>query len=125
MQIVSDMAARGLDVADCDAVFNLELPSSAAAYAHRAGRTARAGRCVSAQLLPAQLQWLAVAAVQTSHDAPSRIHFTSCMWCWRREGTVVSIVTPGEAFVVDKLARRLRIEVPEADVSGGSIAIRD
>lgn len=83
--IVSDIAARGLDVADCDAVFNLELPSSAAAYAHRAGRTARAGR----------------------------------------DGTVVSIVTPGEAFVVDKLARKLRIEVPEADVSGGSVAIRD
>jgi superfamily II DNA/RNA helicase len=43
-QIVSDMAARGLDVVDCDAVFNLELPSDAAGYAHRAGRTARAGR---------------------------------------------------------------------------------
>ncbi len=44
MQIVSDMAARGLDVVDCDAVFNLEMPSDAAGYAHRAGRTARAGR---------------------------------------------------------------------------------
>jgi superfamily II DNA/RNA helicase len=42
--IVSDVAARGLDVADCDAVFNLELPSNAASYAHRAGRTCRAGR---------------------------------------------------------------------------------
>lgn len=46
MQIVSDMAARGLDVVDCDAVFNLEMPSDAAGYAHRAGRTARAGRWV-------------------------------------------------------------------------------
>ena len=44
-QIVSDVAARGLDVEGCDAVFNLELPSDAAAYAHRAGRTARMGRC--------------------------------------------------------------------------------
>ena len=44
VQIVSDMAARGLDVVDCDAVFNLEMPSDAAGYAHRAGRTARAGR---------------------------------------------------------------------------------
>ena len=43
--IVSDVAARGLDVADCDAVFHLELPTDAAHYAHRAGRT---GRCAVA-----------------------------------------------------------------------------
>ena len=41
--LVSDVASRGLDVADCDVVFNLELPSSAAHYAHRAGRTGRMG----------------------------------------------------------------------------------
>lgn len=46
--IVSDVAARGLDVPDCDAVINLELPSGPDHYAHRAGRTGRAGRCVSA-----------------------------------------------------------------------------
>lgn len=43
--IVSDVAARGLDLPDCDAVINLELPSDASHYAHRAGRTGRAGRC--------------------------------------------------------------------------------
>lgn len=43
--IVSDVAARGLDLPDCDCVINLELPSDAAHYAHRAGRTGRAGRC--------------------------------------------------------------------------------
>ncbi|KAL4441461.1 hypothetical protein ABPG77_001965 [Micractinium sp. CCAP 211/92] len=42
--IVSDVAARGLDIPDCDAVFHLELPTDAAHYAHRAGRTGRAGR---------------------------------------------------------------------------------
>ena len=47
-QIVSDMAARGLDIEDCDAVLNLELPSNASAYAHRAGRTGRLGRRVVA-----------------------------------------------------------------------------
>jgi superfamily II DNA/RNA helicase len=44
--VVSDVAARGLDLPDCDAVINLELPSDAAHYAHRAGRTGRAGRHV-------------------------------------------------------------------------------
>jgi hypothetical protein len=44
---VSDVAARGLDVDGCDAVFNLELPSSAAHYAHRAGRTGEPLHCVN------------------------------------------------------------------------------
>ncbi|GAB4818516.1 hypothetical protein N2152v2_005562 [Parachlorella kessleri] len=42
--VVSDVAARGLDVPECDAVFHLELPTDPAHYAHRAGRTGRAGR---------------------------------------------------------------------------------
>lgn len=42
--LVSDVAARGLDVPECDTVVNLELPSDPAHYAHRAGRTGRAGR---------------------------------------------------------------------------------
>ena len=41
--LVSDVAARGLDLPGVDAVINLELPSDAAHYAHRAGRAARAG----------------------------------------------------------------------------------
>ncbi len=40
-----------------------------------------------------------------------------------RRGTVVSLVTAGEAFVVEKLARKLRIDIPEATVAGGSISI--
>ena len=41
--VVSDLAARGLDVDDCDAVFNLELPTDETHYGHRAGRTGRMG----------------------------------------------------------------------------------
>jgi len=40
-----------------------------------------------------------------------------------RKGTVVSLVTPGEAFVVEKLARKLRIKIPEAEVTGGELAV--
>ncbi len=42
--IATDVAARGLDVKDIDAVFNYELPPQADTYIHRIGRTARAGQ---------------------------------------------------------------------------------
>lgn len=42
--VATDVAARGLDVKDVDAVFNFELPKQAEVYIHRIGRTARAGK---------------------------------------------------------------------------------
>ena len=41
--IATDVAARGLDVSNLDAVFNYELPKQADVYVHRIGRTGRAG----------------------------------------------------------------------------------
>ena len=41
--IASDIAARGLDIADVTHIFNVDIPSESKAYLHRVGRTARAG----------------------------------------------------------------------------------
>jgi len=42
--IATDVAARGIDVDDIDAVFNYDLPQDSEYYIHRIGRTGRAGK---------------------------------------------------------------------------------
>ena len=42
--IATDVAARGIDVDDVDAVINYDVPDENAFYLHRIGRTARAGK---------------------------------------------------------------------------------
>lgn len=42
--VASDVAARGLDIDDIEAVFNFDVPQDTEDYVHRIGRTARAGK---------------------------------------------------------------------------------
>ena len=42
--VATDVAARGIDVDDVDAVFNYDLPNDEEYYVHRIGRTGRAGK---------------------------------------------------------------------------------
>jgi ATP-independent RNA helicase DbpA len=56
--VATDVAARGLDVQDLDAVFNYELPKQADVYIHRIGRTARAGKQgVAVSLVEPREEW--------------------------------------------------------------------
>ncbi len=77
--LATELAARGLDIKGLTHVYNLDLPTDAEHYIHRAGRTGRAG----------------VA------------------------GTVVSIVAPGERFVIEKFAKALGQEIREIELSHG------
>ena len=40
--VATDVAARGLDIDDVDAVFNYDVPDEQEYYVHRIGRTGRA-----------------------------------------------------------------------------------
>ena len=42
--VATDVAARGIDVEDVEAVFNYDIPQDDEYYVHRIGRTGRAGR---------------------------------------------------------------------------------
>lgn len=42
--VTSDLAARGLDIPDISHIIQLDIPSNADFFVHRAGRTARAGK---------------------------------------------------------------------------------
>lgn len=56
--VATDVAARGLDVQDLDAVFNYELPHQAEVYLHRIGRTARAGKQgIAVSLVEQREEW--------------------------------------------------------------------
>jgi len=49
--IATDVAARGIDVNDIDAVFNFDIPQDEEYYVHRIGRTGRAGKTGAAYTL--------------------------------------------------------------------------
>jgi ATP-dependent RNA helicase RhlE len=42
--VATDVAARGIDVADVSHVINYQLPMTMDSYIHRIGRTGRAGK---------------------------------------------------------------------------------
>ncbi len=70
--VASDVAARGLDVDDIDAVLNYELPTDVAAYRHRIGRTARAGRSGLALNLVASRELPRARALEAEQGQPLR-----------------------------------------------------
>ena len=70
--VATDVAARGLDVKNLDAVFNYELPKQPDVYVHRIGRTARAGeKGVAVSLVEAREEnrWEAIDALMPNASA--------------------------------------------------------
>ena len=68
--IATDVAARGLDIKNLDAVVNYALPKQAEVYIHRIGRTARAGlEGVAVSLVEQREEWRLPAIKSLLPDA--------------------------------------------------------
>jgi superfamily II DNA/RNA helicase len=62
--VASDVAARGLDIADMSHVFNFDVPFSPEDYVHRIGRTGRAGKTGHSFTLAAPFEGGLVDAIE-------------------------------------------------------------
>ncbi|KAL8827211.1 MAG: hypothetical protein Q9170_007100, partial [Blastenia crenularia] len=73
--VATDVAARGLDIPDVQAVLHYHLPRAADAYVHRSGRTARKGKLGTSVLIcsPEEVQGMRrlVAKVHASSSSSS------------------------------------------------------
>jgi ATP-independent RNA helicase DbpA len=72
--VATDVAARGLDIANLDAVINVDVSKDAEVHVHRIGRTGRAGQGGLALSLcaPNEKKW--VRLIEQYQDAPAIWH---------------------------------------------------
>jgi ATP-dependent RNA helicase RhlE len=68
--VATDLAARGLDIAELPLVVNYDLPLAAEDYIHRVGRTGRAGRAGHAVSLVSAADRHLLEGIQALISAP-------------------------------------------------------
>ena len=72
--VATDVAARGIDIADLSHVVNFDLPRQAEDYVHRIGRTGRAGATGISWSLFTRMEWRLVKAVEAYTGMPATQH---------------------------------------------------
>ena len=91
--IATDVAARGLDIKDLEAVINYELTPDPEVHIHRIGRTGRAGKEGLALSLFMASEAPKVRAIERYQDAPARIDNTATLKAREHFKLVPSMVT--------------------------------
>ncbi len=72
--LTNDQAATGLDVAGIQWVLHYELPSSAPAYVHRSGRTARAGNTGNSVVFVTHSEQIPLQRIEKELGIEFRVH---------------------------------------------------
>ena len=85
--VATDVAARGIDVDDVDAVFNYEIPEENESYVHRIGRTGRAKK-----------QGVAISFV---YDYPSKLRLDEIAKLTKNQITAVRMGEDGQFVPVE------------------------
>ena len=85
--VATDVAARGIDVDDVDAVFNYEIPDENESYVHRIGRTGRAKK-----------QGVAISFV---YDYPSKLRLDEIAKLTKNQITAVRMGEDGQFVPVE------------------------
>ena len=62
--VATDVAARGIDVENIDAVFNYDIPNDEEYYVHRIGRTGRAGKTGKSYTFISGREWRKIKDIQ-------------------------------------------------------------
>lgn len=62
--VATDVAARGIDVDNIEAVFNYDIPNDEEYYVHRIGRTGRAGKTGKAYTFISGREWIKLKDIQ-------------------------------------------------------------
>jgi superfamily II DNA/RNA helicase len=84
--VATDVAARGLDIAELPAVINFDLPFSAEDYVHRIGRTGRAGASGDALSLCSANEKKQLADIEKLIKRPLEVQQLTVTAPARREG---------------------------------------
>ncbi|ACI98298.1 DEAD/DEAH box helicase protein [Rhodospirillum centenum SW] len=72
--VATDVAARGIDIADLTHVINFDLPKQAEDYVHRIGRTGRAGASGVSYSLFTRMEWRQVRAIEAYTNKAADMH---------------------------------------------------
>lgn len=118
--IATDVAARGLDVADVTHVFNYHLPFDTESYVHRIGRTGRAGKKGMAITLVTPMEYRSMMRIKSSvggeitqSNIPSRRQVVSV----QMENMMIEIREQAISEEADDIIRKLTEEYPAEELA--------
>lgn len=118
--IATDVAARGIDISELEAVINYQVSESAEVYVHRTGRTGRAGRKGTAISLVAPGERATLFSIKKLYDVPLKekpLPTTQDLVLQKQKNLIRNLTRKGSSDVSEsfvKIARRL-VEDPSEE----------